>query len=121
MDYVQVHPKEFSLDGFPYYFSVAIYCFEGAGMILSLEQVNGCGLWSYLLLHIPQSLASEVRSQFKSYFVTTILAITTLYITFGAAGYLSYGPATRSVRSLMLSSLPQSADLLTCVFAVFPV
>merc|ERR1712025_556385 len=82
----QVHPKEFSLEGFPYYFSVAIYCFEGAGMILSLEQ----------------SLSSELRSQFKSYFVTTILAITTLYITFGAAGYLSYGPDTQDIITLNL-------------------
>ena len=35
---IQVHPREFSLEGFPFYFSVAIYCFEGAGMILSLEE-----------------------------------------------------------------------------------
>jgi len=84
----QVHPKEFSLSGLPYFFSVAIYCFEGAGMILSLEQ----------------SLASEVRAQFKSYFVSTILCITTLYITFGAAGYLSYGPATRDIITLNLPS-----------------
>jgi len=82
----QVHPKEFSIEGFPYYFSVAIYCFEGAGMILSLEQ----------------SLATDVRSRFKDYFVTTIMAITTLYITFGAAGYLSYGPETKDIITLNL-------------------
>ena len=33
----------------------------------------------------------QIRDQFKSYFIKTILAITTLYITFGVAGYLSYG------------------------------
>jgi len=82
----QVHPKEFSVEGFPYYFSVAIYCFEGAGMILSLEQ----------------SLASDLRSKFRDYFVTTIVAITTLYITFGAAGYLSYGPETKDIITLNL-------------------
>jgi len=82
----QVHPKEFSLEGFPYYFSVAIYCFEGAGMILSLEQ----------------SLASDLRAKFRDYFVTTIMAITTLYITFGAAGYLSYGPETKDIITLNL-------------------
>eukprot|EP00092_Neocalanus_flemingeri_P026970 GFUD01029244.1.p1 GENE.GFUD01029244.1~~GFUD01029244.1.p1 ORF type:complete len:455 (+),score=65.55 GFUD01029244.1:150-1514(+) len=82
----QVHPKEFSLEGFPYYFSVAIYCFEGAGMILSLEQ----------------SLASDIRAKFRDYFVTTIMAITTLYITFGAAGYLSYGPETKDIITLNL-------------------
>jgi len=82
----QVHPKEFSLEGFPYYFSVAIYCFEGAGMILSLEQ----------------SLAADLRMKFRDYFVTTIMAITTLYITFGAAGYLSYGPETKDIITLNL-------------------
>ena len=68
----QVHPTKFSLDGLPYYFSVAIYCFEGAGMILSLEE----------------SIAEDLRPKFKKFFVTTIVGITTLYITFGAAGYL---------------------------------
>lgn len=82
----QVHPKEFSIEGFPYYFSVAIYCFEGAGMILSLEQ----------------SMSIDVRSKFKDYFISTIMAITTLYITFGAAGYLSYGPETRDIITLNL-------------------
>merc|ERR1719341_1436656 len=84
----QVHPREFSLEGFPFYFSVAIYCFEGAGMILSLEE----------------SLATEIRDQFRSYFIKTILAITTLYITFGVAGYLSYGPETNEIITLNLPS-----------------
>jgi len=84
----QVDPQEFSLEGFPFYFSVAIYCFEGAGMILSLEE----------------SLATEIRDQFRSYFVRTILAITTLYITFGVAGYLSYGPETNEIITLNLPS-----------------
>ena len=82
----QVQPKEFSLDGFPYYFSVAIYCFEGAGMILSLEE----------------SIAEDLRPKFKNFFVSTIVGITTLYITFGAAGYLSYGPETRDIITLNL-------------------
>jgi len=82
----QVDPNEFSLEGFPFYFSVAIYCFEGAGMILSLEE----------------SMAVEIRDQFKSYFVKTILGITTLYITFGVAGYLSYGPETKEIITLNL-------------------
>jgi len=82
----QVDPKEFSLEGFPYYFSVAIYCFEGAGMILSLED----------------SLADEVKLTFKSYFVRTITGITILYITFGVAGYLSYGDETLDIITLNL-------------------
>jgi len=82
----QVHPKEFSLEGFPYYFSVAIYCFEGAGMILSLEE----------------SIAEDLRPSFKKFFISTIIGITTLYITFGAAGYLSYGPDTKDIITLNL-------------------
>lgn len=69
------HRKEFSLRGFPFFFSVAIYCFEGAGMILSLEH----------------SVIEPLRPFFKRYFVTTIVSVTTLYITFGVSGYLSYG------------------------------
>jgi len=82
----QVHPKEISIEGFPYFFSVAIYCFEGAGMILSLEQ----------------SLAEDIRYKFRDFFVSTIIGITTLYITFGAAGYLSYGPDTKDIITLNL-------------------
>jgi len=83
----QVHPEEFSVEGFPYYFSVAIYCFEGAGMILSLEEsVTG----------------EDSRARFKTFFTKTIVGITTLYITFGAAGYLSYGKETRDIITLNL-------------------
>jgi len=88
----QVNPKEFSVEGFPYYFSVAIYCFEGAGMILSLEE----------------SISPEERSNFRNYFIRTISGITFLYITFGAAGYLSYGNETRDIITL---NLPNGSGL----------
>ena len=88
---------------------MAIYCFEGAGMILSLEEslasevgliivqyskctqeIFMCGLPGlYFLIFL--TFVVQIRDQFKSYFIKTILAITTLYITFGVAGYLSYG------------------------------
>ena len=55
-----------SLDGFPFFFCAAVYCFEGAGMILSLEQ----------------SVPSNRRHNFKKYFVCTIGCITTLYIRY---------------------------------------
>ncbi|XP_023332674.1 amino acid transporter ANT1 [Eurytemora carolleeae] len=88
----QVDPKEFSLEGLPYFFSVAIYCYEGAGMILSLES----------------SVAEDLRDKFKQFFIRTIIVITTLYITFGAAGYLSYGNDTRDIITL---NLPNSGGL----------
>ena len=55
-----------SLDGFPFFFCAAVYCFEGAGMILSLEQ----------------SVPSHRRPHFKRYFICTIGCITTLYIRY---------------------------------------
>ena len=56
--------SQVSLDGFPFFFCAAVYCFEGAGMILSLEQ----------------SVPAHRRPHFKRYFVCTIGCITTLYI-----------------------------------------
>ena len=86
------HRKEFSLAGFPFFFAVAIYCYEGAGMILSLEQ----------------SVSDEVRPLFRRYFVVTIVCITVGYVLFGTAGYLSFGPETKDIITL---NLPQEAGL----------
>jgi len=79
---------ECSLKGFPFFFCAAVYCFEGAGMILSLEQ----------------SVPPARRHQFKRYFICTIICITTLYISFGASGYLSFGPETKDIITLNLES-----------------
>ncbi|KAF4518691.1 hypothetical protein B566_EDAN002727 [Ephemera danica] len=88
------HPKEYSLQGLPFYFAVAIYCFEGAGMILSLEQ----------------SLAQRVRHRFKHYFISTMVAVTLLYIAFGASGYLSFGPETSDIITFNLPRNPNGLD-----------
>ena len=50
--------------------------FQGAGMILSLEN----------------SLAEHVRPKFKVYFGRTMVCVTTLYVVFGCSGYISFGP-----------------------------
>lgn len=80
--------KEISLKGFPFFFCVAVYCFEGAGMVIALEQ----------------SVPTDRRKQFKKYFVATIVCITALYISFGASGYLSFGPETGDIITLNLLS-----------------
>lgn len=86
------HRKEFSIKGFPFFFSIAIYCFEGAGMILSLEQ----------------SVPDQLRASFRRLFVTTITCVTALYVTFGASGYLSFGPETKDIITL---NLPNTSGL----------
>lgn len=89
---VEIHPKKISIEGFPFFLAVSIYCYEGAGMILSLES----------------SLAESVRSQFRRYFVFTLVLVTMLYISFGACGYLSFGPHTNAIITL---NLPKGASL----------
>lgn len=78
--------REFSISEFPFFFSIAIYCFEGAGMILSLEQ----------------SMPDHIRSNFKRLFVTTLIVVTSLYVIFGVSGYLSFGPDTKEIITLNL-------------------
>lgn len=88
----RIHPKKMSLKGFPFFLAVAIYCYEGAGMILSLEA----------------SLHQEIRHYFKAYFKVTITMVTVLYISFGACGYLSFGPDTNAIITL---NLPKGSSL----------
>ncbi|KAK2170514.1 hypothetical protein LSH36_2g01039 [Paralvinella palmiformis] len=90
--YCRIHPKKISLKGFPFFLAVAIYCYEGAGMILSLES----------------SLHKDVRHSFKAYFKVTITTVTVLYISFGACGYLSFGPETNAIITL---NLPKGSSL----------
>ncbi|XP_076039859.1 uncharacterized protein LOC143024702 [Oratosquilla oratoria] len=80
------NPKGFSIKGFPFFFAVSIYCYEGAGMILSLEE----------------SVAESCRHKFRSLFICTMSGITLLYITFGTSGYLSFGPHTQDIITLNL-------------------
>ncbi|KAK3100134.1 hypothetical protein FSP39_015195 [Pinctada imbricata] len=89
---VEIHPKKMSIKGLPFFLCIAIYCYEGAGMILSLEG----------------SLAADIRHKFKKFFVFTMFIVTTLYITFGCAGYLSFGPETNAIITL---NLPKGESL----------
>ncbi|XP_070197202.1 uncharacterized protein [Littorina saxatilis] len=89
---ITIHPKEMSIKGFPFFLAIAIYCYEGAGMILALES----------------SIKEEVRYKFKRFFITAMFVVTTLYITFGTCGYLSFGPETKSIITL---NLPKGTGL----------
>lgn len=83
---VRMHPKEIDLSGLPFFAGIAIYCYEGAGMILSLEE----------------SLVEDRRKEFRNIFKYTMLIITTLYILFGVCGYMSFGPETNAIITLNL-------------------
>lgn len=83
---IHYHIKNFSLGGLPFYLGVAIYCYEGAGLILSLEA----------------SVAKEVRSSFRRIFMLALTSCTLLYCAFGVSGYLSFGPETQSIITLNL-------------------
>ncbi|XP_041359455.1 amino acid transporter AVT3B-like isoform X2 [Gigantopelta aegis] len=88
-----LHPAKFRFSGLPFFLCIAIYCYEGAGMILSLEA----------------SVHEDLRFKFKKYFISTMVLVTTLYITFGACGYLSFGPETNQIITLNLPN-GQSVD-----------
>lgn len=83
---VTIHPKEMDFMGLPFFLSVSMYCYEGAGMILALEE----------------SVHPDFRSKFKQIFSGAMMAITMLYIVFGVSGYLSFGPDTRAIITLNL-------------------
>lgn len=109
---IEIHPKKMSMRGLPFFLAVSIYCYEGAGMILSLES----------------SLAKEIRHHFRYYFKLTLTIVTALYILFGMCGYLSYGPNTNPIITLNLpkgDSLDFALVVKTCLclalFFTYPV
>lgn len=55
-----------------------------------------------MILSLEQSVPDNLRSSFKSLFVVTLTCVTSLYITFGASGYLSFGPSTKDIITLNL-------------------
>lgn len=83
---VTVHPRNMKIRGLPFFLAISIYCYEGAGMILSLES----------------SVAEEVRYRFKKYFVATMIIVTTMYVSFRSCGYASFGRQTNQIITLNL-------------------
>jgi proton-coupled amino acid transporter len=106
---VTIHPKEMDFLGLPFFMSVSMYCYEGAGMILALEE----------------SVHPDFRSRFKQIFSGAMVAITMLYIIFGVSGYLSFGPDTRAIITLNLPAgvFPGIVKACLCfsLFFTFPI
>ena len=75
---------------------MAIYCYEGAGLILSLEG----------------SVSKDLRGSFKTIFLVAMIIVTSLYVGFGVCGYLSFGPDTEDIITLNLpGGTPPSLSL----------
>ncbi|KAL5984730.1 hypothetical protein ACLOJK_041352 [Asimina triloba] len=75
-----------SLGGMAFAGGVAVFCFEGFSMTLALEG------------------SMRERRRFRKVLALSFLAITSLYLCFGAAGYLAYGDKTRDIITLNLPS-----------------
>lgn len=69
----------------PYLFGVAIYCFEGVGMILPIEA------------------SMETPRQFDMVLCGTMAAVTALYVAFGSVGYIAFGQQTQDIITFNLS------------------
>ncbi|XP_075240567.1 uncharacterized protein LOC142336005 [Convolutriloba macropyga] len=102
---VSKHPKYLTVAGFPFFLGIALYCYEGAGMILALEA----------------SVVPSARHLFKGIFKLVMCIVTTLYIVFGAAGYLSFGRETQPIITLNLpdSLFPHLVKVCLCFSLVF--
>ena len=70
-----------------------------------------------MILSLEQSTADALRPKFKSYFVWTIVSVTTLYISFGVSGYLSYGRETKDIITLNLPHEDDGLDFAVLVKA----
>ena len=70
-----------NLSSLPFFFSVSIYCYEGAGLIFSLES----------------SPHKSIRHHFRTIFITSMTIITAVYIIFGICGYMAYGESTMGI------------------------
>eukprot|EP00041_Stephanoeca_diplocostata_P022725 m.544669 g.544669 ORF g.544669 m.544669 type:complete len:283 (+) comp22140_c0_seq2:123-971(+) len=95
--------------GTPFFLGVAIYCYEGAGMIIALST----------------SVPKDHRHKFPRVFKLALAVITALYMFFGASGYISYGNDTEKIITLNMPSGPFPNIVKGCLcfslFFTFPV
>ncbi|KAL2345341.1 hypothetical protein Fmac_006626 [Flemingia macrophylla] len=81
-----------NIGGLPFAAGMAIFCFEGFGMTLALEN------------------SMQERHKFPRLLAQTFGGITLVYILFGFCGYMAYGEDTRDVVTL---NLPRNWSSLT--------
>eukprot|EP01025_Chloroclados_australasicus_P021905 TRINITY_DN22838_c0_g2_i2.p1 TRINITY_DN22838_c0_g2~~TRINITY_DN22838_c0_g2_i2.p1 ORF type:complete len:437 (+),score=36.36 TRINITY_DN22838_c0_g2_i2:160-1470(+) len=96
-----------SIRNLPFLFGVVIYCYEGIGMILPIEE----------------SMAN--RKHFDAILAAGIGVITSVFVLFGCVGYLAFGEKTEDIITL---NLPQDwttnaviSSLCIGLFFTFPI
>ncbi|KAK3259329.1 hypothetical protein CYMTET_31666, partial [Cymbomonas tetramitiformis] len=96
-----------SIRSLPFMFGVSMYCFEGFGMILPIEQ------------------AMQDRSQFEGVMTMSMATITVLFVSFGMLGYAAYGDETQDIITLNLPKdwTASAVKIFLCLglFFTFPV
>lgn len=93
--------------GLPYAGGVAVFCFEGFSMTLSLEA----------------SMAD--KKKFRWVLLLAFIAITLIYVSFGIFGYLAYGDETKDIITLNLpnnlSAIATKVGLCAALAFTFPI
>jgi len=70
----------------PYFFGVSIYCYEGVGVILPIEE------------------SMQNKQNFRRVLSFTMVLVTLVYTVFGVLGYIAYGPETKEIITLNLGA-----------------
>jgi len=86
-----------SLSNLPFMFGVSVYCFEGIGMILPLED------------------SMEKKEHFPKLLYVTVAMISGIFVIFGLMGYVAFGPHTQDIVTL---NLPLHWSSTVMIFAV---
>ena len=97
--------KMSNISAFPFFFSVSIYCYEGAGLIFSLES----------------SPHKSIRHHFRKIFIASMTIITFIYIVFGLCGYLAFGKFTYEIitSNIKYGMIPTKVKLFLSVSLLF--
>ncbi|CAN1772804.1 Amino acid transporter ANT1, partial [Linum perenne] len=93
--------------GLPFALGMAVFCFEGFGMTLALEQ------------------SMKESGKFRGVLAKAVTGIASLYIVFGFFGYMAYGDETRDIITLNLtqnwSNVAVKIGMCTGLVFTFPI
>ncbi|XP_004494295.1 amino acid transporter ANT1 isoform X2 [Cicer arietinum] len=96
-----------NIGGLPFAAGMAVFCFEGFGMTLALEN------------------SMQDKTKFPKLLAQTFSGITLVYIIFGLCGYMAFGEETRDIVTLNLhrnwSSLTVQVGLCLGLMFTFPI